>query len=118
MSCCKYYGNRTCEHMHECDRCEVQAEWKENEKKEFAKRMQETSRNINVGYLSALFDTSIEYIGKIAVDERISSVIHDIINPMLDDMIRQLYSMKNNTMATMMFESDDRIKVGHPKEKK
>ena len=35
MSCCKYHGDLTCEHMHECDRCKVQAEWKENEKRDF-----------------------------------------------------------------------------------
>lgn len=35
MSCCKYFGDRTCERMHECDRCDVQEEWKENEKREF-----------------------------------------------------------------------------------
>ena len=51
MSCCKYHGDRTCEKMHECDGCKVQIEWKENEKKEFEKMMQITTRNINVGYL-------------------------------------------------------------------
>lgn len=35
MSRCKYYGNLTCEKMHECDRCEVQVRWKENQKMEF-----------------------------------------------------------------------------------
>ena len=71
----------------------------------------ETIKNINVGYLSALFDTAIEYIGKIAVDERISEPIHKAINPMLDDMIGQLHSMKNNTMATIMFEDGEETKV-------
>ncbi len=79
--------------------------------------MQKTSRNINVGYLSALFDTAIEYISKITIDERISKPIHKTINPMLDDMVGQLHSMKNNLMATMMFEGGERTKVIQPKEK-
>lgn len=83
---------------------------------QFEKMMQETARNINVGYLSALFDTAIEYIAKIAVDERISEPIHKAINPTLDDMIRQLHSMKNNTMATMMYEGGEKTKVMQPKE--
>lgn len=114
MSCCKYHADRTCEKMHECDRCEVQTEWKENERREFEEMMQKTTRNINVGYLSALFDTAIEYISKIAVDDRISEPIHKAINPMLDDMIGQLHSMKNNTMATMMFEGGGETKVVQP----
>ena len=81
---------------------------------QFEEMMRKTSRDINVGYLSALFDTAIEYIAKIAVDERISNAIHKIINPMLDDMIRQLHSMKNNTMATIMFEGGDKTKVMQP----
>lgn len=35
MSCCKYYGDLTCEHMHTCDKCDIQAKWKENEKRNF-----------------------------------------------------------------------------------
>lgn len=111
MSCCKYHGNLVCEKMHECDGCKIQAEWKENEKREFEEMMRKTSRNIDVGYLSALFDTTIESISKIAVDERISNVIHKTINPMLDNMIDELYSMKNNTLATMMFANDEKTKI-------
>lgn len=83
---------------------------------QFEEMMQKTTRNINVGYLSALFDTAIEYISKIAVDDRISEPIHKAINPMLDDMIGQLHSMKNNTMATMMFEGGEETKVVQPKD--
>lgn len=82
---------------------------------QFEEMMRKTARNINVGYLSALFDTAIETISKIAVDERISEPIHKAINPMLDDMIGQLHSMKNNTMATMMFEGGEETKVMQPK---
>lgn len=84
---------------------------------QFEEMMRKTSRNINVGYVSALFDTAIEYIGKIAVDERIPNPIHKTINPMLDGMIRQLHSMKHNTMATIMLESDEKTKVVQPEEK-
>lgn len=111
MSCCKYCGYIMCEKMHECDGCKIQTEWKDNEKREFEKMMQITTRNINVGYLSALFDTAIESISKIAVDERISNAIHKTINPMLDGMIDELCSMKNNTLATMMFVNDEKTKV-------
>lgn len=88
-----------------------------SKKEKFEEMMQKTSRNINVGYLSALFDTAIEYISKITIDERISKPIHKTINPMLDDMVGQLHSMKNNLMATMMFEGGERTKVIQPKEK-
>ena len=36
MSCCKYYGDLKCEHIHACDRCEIQAKWRENERIKFA----------------------------------------------------------------------------------
>lgn len=78
---------------------------------QFEEMMRKTTRNIDVGYLSALFDTAIEYISKITVDDRISEPIHQAINPTLDDMIGQLYSMKNNMMATMMFEGGEKTKV-------
>lgn len=35
MSCCKYHCDLKCEHMHTCDGCEIQAKWKENEKRNF-----------------------------------------------------------------------------------
>lgn len=81
---------------------------------QFEEMLRNTSRNIDVGYLSALFDTAIEYISKIAVDERISEPIHKAINPTLNDMVGQLYSMKNNMMATMMFEGGVKTKVVQP----
>lgn len=84
---------------------------------QFEKMMGKTARNINVGYLSALFDMAIESISKIAVDERIPSAIHKTINPMLDDMIDELCSMKNNTLATIMFEGGEETKVVQLNEK-
>lgn len=78
---------------------------------QFEEMMSKTARNVNAGYLSAMFDMAIECIAKIAVDERIPNAIHKTVNPMLDEMIDELHSMKNNTMATVMFANDEKTKV-------
>ena len=75
------------------------------------KEMNKVARMIYGGAIAERFDVAIEQIAKIAVDERISEPIHKTINPMLDEMIRQLHSMRNNVMACMIGEDDTPMKV-------
>lgn len=78
------------------------------------KEINKVGRMINGGAIAEKFDTIIEQIGRIAVDYRISASIHKTINPMLNDMIRQLNSMKNNVMACMIGKDDTPMKVAQP----
>lgn len=81
------------------------------------KEINKLARTIYGGAIAERFDVAIEQISTIAVDERVSEPIHKAINPMLDDMIRQLYSMKNNVMACMIGKDDTPMKVAQPKDK-
>lgn len=74
-------------------------------------RINKNYRLIDAGAISELFENTIQSVAKLAVDERMEKLIHDVINPMLDDMIRQLHSMKNNVIATMIGKDDTPIKV-------
>ena len=66
---------------------------------------------IDAGAISELFENTIQSVAKLAVDGRMEKPIHDVINPMLDDMIRQLHSMKNNVISTMIGKDDTPVKV-------
>lgn len=78
---------------------------------EWIKEMNKTGRLLNAGAISELFQDAIQSVAKLAVDERMEKPIHDAINPMLDDMIRQLHSMMNNVMATMLLKDDVPMKA-------
>lgn len=81
---------------------------------EDVKKINEFGRMKSVGAIAEKFDSIIEQIGKVAGDYRISPSIHKTINPMLDDMIRQLYIMRNNVMACMIGVDDTPMKVAQP----
>lgn len=74
-------------------------------------RINKNYRLIDAGAISELFQDAIQSVAKLAVDERMEKPIHDAINPMLDDMIRQLHSMMNNVIATMIGKDDTPVKV-------
>ena len=80
------------------------------------KEINKVARMINGGAIAEKFDFVIEQISRIAVDYRISTPIHKTINPMLNDMIRQLNSMKNNVMACMIGKDDTPMKVAQTRE--
>jgi hypothetical protein len=81
---------------------------------EDVKKINEFGRMKSVGAIAEKFDSIIEQIGKVAGDYRISPSIHKTINPMLDDMIRQLYIMRNNVMACMIGVDNTPMKVAQP----
>lgn len=78
------------------------------------KEMRKVARMINGGAIAERFDFIIEQLGRIAVDYRVPSPIHKTINPMLNEMIRQLNSMKGNVMACMIGKDDTPMKVAQP----
>ena len=80
------------------------------------KEINKLSRMINGGAIAERFDVAVEQISRIAVNDRISEPIHKTINPMLDEMIRQLNSMKNNVMACMIGKDDTPMKVAQHKD--
>ena len=81
---------------------------------EIAEEINKVARMIYEGAIGERFDFIIEQLGRIAVDERITNEIHKTINPMLDDMICQLNSMKNNVIACMVGRDDTPMKVVQP----
>ena len=81
------------------------------------KEMNKVASMIYGGAIAERFDVAIEQMSRIAVDDRISEPIHKTINPMLDEMIRQLLSMRNNVMACMIGKDDTPMKVVQTKVK-
>lgn len=81
---------------------------------EITKEINKVAGSIYSGAVGERFEFVIEQISRIAVDYRIPSPIHKTINPMLNDMIRQLNSMKNNVMACMIGKDDTPMKVAQP----
>lgn len=81
------------------------------------KEMNRVAGMIYGGAIAERFDVAIEQISRIAVDERVSEPIHKAINPMLDEMIRQLHSMRNNVMACMIGKDDTSMKVAQTEAK-
>ena len=65
-------------------------------------RMRSNARHYNAGALKQQFDDAIYCIGRLAVSDLISKEAHKIIDPKLDDMIRELHSMTNYVLATMI----------------
>ena len=81
------------------------------------KEINKLGRMINGGAIAERFDVAIVQISRIVVDDRISEPIHKTINPMLNEMIRQLNSMKNNVMACIIGMDDTPMKVAQTKVK-
>lgn len=78
------------------------------------KKINKITRMMYSGAIADRFDVAIEQLSRIAVDDRISEPIHKTLNPMLDDMIRQLHIMRNNAMACMIGKDDTPMKVAQP----
>lgn len=102
MSTCKYYGDRTCERMHECDGCAYKEEWEKTFQREFRRR----TLTMKAGIVQQMFDTAMYDLGRICLtmkDEEYGENERDQI----DEMIASLNEMKNNMMAYCIFKAEE-----------
>ncbi len=81
---------------------------------EFQKELDRCEDGMYAGAIADRFDVAIEQISRIAVDDRVPKSIHVVINPMLDDMIRDLSIMRNNITGCMIGKDDTPMKVAQP----